>query len=378
MATSAYPTVTAGVGLTSAGGGTTAAPRGDFIPAIWSDEIAASFQKNLVVANLVTRMSHVGKKGDTIYVPSPTRGEAATKAALTGVTLQANDEKSIAIHIYNHKEYSRLLEDIMMVQALPSLRKFYVDDSSYAIAQAYDRALALSWHYFNGAVAPTNAVLFEYAVSGADGSTLFSGAADTTTSGALTDAGIRKMMQTLDDTDTPMSERVIVIPPVEKKNLLGVPRYTEQAFVGESGSGNSIRNGLVGNVYGMPVYVTTNCPCLHVQQTANTQVANFSTTVLTGAAETGVGIPGPAADVAMTAVDFSSVNSTVYRVGAMFHKSALILVDQQSPRVQTQYKQEYLASLLTTDVIFGVGRLRDGSTVTNSLSTAGLAFVVPA
>lgn len=32
MATSSYPTVTAGVGLTQAGGGSTSAPRGDFIP----------------------------------------------------------------------------------------------------------------------------------------------------------------------------------------------------------------------------------------------------------------------------------------------------------------------------------------------------------
>jgi hypothetical protein len=44
--------------------------------------------------------------------------------------------------------------------------------------------------------------------------------------------------------------------------------------------------------------------------------------------------------------------------------------------MQTQYKQEYLADLMTADTIYGVGRLRDGN-VTNS-STAGLAFVVAA
>jgi len=35
MATSTYPTVSGGVGLTQAGGGTTSAPRGDFVPQLW-------------------------------------------------------------------------------------------------------------------------------------------------------------------------------------------------------------------------------------------------------------------------------------------------------------------------------------------------------
>jgi hypothetical protein len=187
------------------------------------------------------------------------------------------------------------------------------------------------------------------------------------------------MMQSLDDNDVPMSERVIILPPVEKKNLLGIARFTEQAFVGESASANSIRTGLIGNVYGMPIYVTTNCPVIHVESTTtNTQVANFSTATLSTSGQTGEKIPGPTADVTLTAVDFGSKTDSKYRVGCMMHKSALVFIEQMSPRVQTQYKQEYLADLLTTDVIYGVGRLRDGSSVTNSLATAGLAFVVPA
>ncbi len=34
-----------------------------FIPQIWSDEIVASYQKNLVLANLIKKMSFKGKKG---------------------------------------------------------------------------------------------------------------------------------------------------------------------------------------------------------------------------------------------------------------------------------------------------------------------------
>ena len=369
MATSTYPTVSGGVGLTQAGGGTTSAPRGDFVPQLWSDEILATFKQNLIVGQLVSRMNHNGKKGDSIVIPSPVRGSASSKAALTGVTLQNNNEASVSVLIDKHKEYSRLIEDIVDVQALASLRRFYTDDAGYAIATRVDRDLALLWHYLNaGNTTPAAANLFETAVIGSDGSTAFSGGSGGGNGTALTDAGVRKMMQTLDDNDVPMSERAFVIPPVEKKNLLGIPRYTEQAFVGESGSGSSIRNGLVGNLYGVPVYVTTNCPVIHVETTTtNTQLVNFSTAALTASTTDEYGLT----------VDFTSKTDTRWRVGALLHKSALVFVEQLAPRVQVQYKQEYLADLLTTDTIYGVGRLRDGGSGTNSLATAGLAFVVP-
>lgn len=371
MATSTYPTVSGGVGLTQAGGGTTSAPRGDFIPQLWSDEILATFKQNLIVGQLVSRMNHNGKKGDSIVIPSPVRGNASTKAALTGVTLQNNSESSINVLIDKHREYSRLIEDIVDVQALASLRRFYTDDAGYAIATRVDRDLALLFHYLNGGnTTPAAANLFETAVIGSNGSTAFSGTSPGN-GASLTDAGVRQMMQTLDDNDVPMSERAFIIPPVEKKNLLGIPRYTEQAFTGESSSGNSIRNGLVGNLYGVPVYVTTNCPWIHVNSVTNTQSVTFSSAAPTGASYS---------DEYAITVDWntSSPTDTKYRVGALIHKSALVFIEQLSPRVQVKYKQEYLADLLTTDTIYGVGRLRDGGSGTNSLATAGLAFVVPA
>ena len=48
---------------------------GTFIPEIWSDEIIASYQKNLKMAPLVKRLAMTGKKGDVIHIPKPTRGE---------------------------------------------------------------------------------------------------------------------------------------------------------------------------------------------------------------------------------------------------------------------------------------------------------------
>ena len=76
-----------------------------FIPEIWSDEIIAAYQKNLVLANLVKKMSMSGKKGDTIHVPKPVRGDAHAKAAKTAVTVQASTEGEVQVSIDRHFEY---------------------------------------------------------------------------------------------------------------------------------------------------------------------------------------------------------------------------------------------------------------------------------
>ena len=88
-----------------------------FIPEIWSDEIIAGYKKNLVLANLINKMNHSGKKGDTIHIPKPTRGSASAKAANTEVTLIAATESEVQVAINKHFEYSRLIEDIVDVQA---------------------------------------------------------------------------------------------------------------------------------------------------------------------------------------------------------------------------------------------------------------------
>ena len=88
-----------------------------FIPEIWSDEIIAGYKKNLVLANLINKMNHSGKKGDTIHIPKPSRGSASAKAANTEVTLIAATESEVQVAINKHFEYSRLIEDIVDVQA---------------------------------------------------------------------------------------------------------------------------------------------------------------------------------------------------------------------------------------------------------------------
>ncbi len=107
----------------------------NFIPELWSDEVIGAYKSNLVVANLVTKLSHKGKKGDSIHIPVPARGSATAKAANTQVTLSAATNSVVNVSINKHYEYSKLIEDIAEVQALASMRKFYTDDAGSALAK---------------------------------------------------------------------------------------------------------------------------------------------------------------------------------------------------------------------------------------------------
>ena len=340
----------------------TVASEPGFIPQLWSDDTIAAYKSNLVMGGLVTNMNHAGKKGDTIYIPSPDRGAASVKAAETQVTLQAAAGSTVSVSLDKHYEYSRLFEDVADVQSLNSMRPFYTDDAGFALSQRIDRELhKLGCTFQGGAV--TQATQWEGAVIGSDGSTSFDNSANTNTGNgaALSDEGIRKMIQSLDDTDTPMSGRVIVIPPVERNNIMGLGRFTEQAFTGEAGGGNTIRNGLIGNLYGVEVFVSTSCPWVHVNSVDTGASTTFSSTTPTGTAFSDEF--GEAADW-----DTTTPTDTKYRAGLMFHKDAMVLATQIGVRTQQQYMQEYLGTLVTTDSLFGTSELRDD---------AAIAFITP-
>jgi len=190
------------------------------------------------------------------------------------------------------------------------MRKFYTDDAGYALAKAKDTVIFQACETLNGGTAGQN--LYNSAVIAGDGVTLFVNASGLGNATAITDAGIRRVIQTLDDNDFPLTDRFLVVPPIARRIMMGIARFSEQAF---RGSGEMIGNGKMGDVYGVSVHVSSNCP-----------------------------VPSTATSV---------------RVGVLAHKDAVVLADVLGPRVQTQYKQEFLATLLTADTIFGVKEVYD-------------------
>ena len=288
-----------------------------FIPELWSDEIVASYKKNLVLANLVNKMSMTGKKGDTLHIPKPTRGSASAKAASTQVTLQAATETEVTVSIDKHYEYSRLIEDITEAQALASLRRFYTEDAGYALAKQVDDDLfALGKKFGDGSSDWTHSNSFY--MDATSGLTAY--AEDTVTADdVFTDAGFRAAIKELDDQDVPMDNRVLVVPPSVRETIMGIDRYMSSDFV----NGRGVNNGQIGQLYGVDVYVSSNCPVIETD-TANTAGGDV-------------------------------------KAGMLFHKDAMVLAEQVGVRSQTQYKQEYLSTLFTSDMLYGVQVIRPES-----------------
>jgi len=306
-----YPTANAIVDKTAAG---------TFIPEIWSDEVIAAYQKNLKMSPLVKKISMTGKKGDTIHVPKPIRGAASAKGESAAVTIQANLETELQISVDRHFEYSRFIEDIVETQALNSLRQFYTEDAGYQLALKVDTDLMNAATGFGDGtktLAPADtgadwvASNSYYSNAGTD---LAAYAADTVATGDnFSDAVFRALIKLMDDADVPMENRALVIPPAVRSTIMGISRYVSSDFV----NGRATESGLIGNLYGVDVYVSSNCP------------------VVEAGSENGA----------------SSLDA---RGCLFFHKDAIVHAEQMAVRSQTQYKQEYLSTLYTADTLYGV------------------------
>ena len=271
-----------------------------FIPKLWSDEIIAEYEKSLVMKPLIKSLKMVGKKGDTINIPLPVRGSANQKLTETQVTLVADTSGNKQIVVDQHWEYSRLIEDITSVQALASMRKFYTQDAGYALATKVDSDLvATAIANFSTVGHSTDTGLVVPAVAGS--------------AGDFSDAAFRDAIQILDDADVPMDNRKLVVPPAARNHIMGIDRYVSSDFV----NGKGVVNGKIGELYGINVYVSTNLPA----------------------------------------------NGSGEKPCLLFHTDALVIAEQMAVRTQTQYKQEYLADLMTADTLYGEDVYREDSGV---------------
>ena len=308
MATSTYPATGGMVDNTSAA---------KFIPEIWSDEVIAAYEKSLVLAPLTKKIAMQGKKGDTIHIPKPTRGVASAKAENTAVTIQNATESEVLVTINKHFEYSRMIEDITEVQALASLRQFYTGDAGYALGKQVDDdlfTLGKSFGDGDGSNFITSATFYNDASTG---TTAY--AVDTIVpADVFADSFLRDMVQKLDDADAPMDGRFLVIPPSMRNAIMGIDRYVSSDFV----NGQGVVNGKIGELYGIDIYVSTNCPTLE------------------------------------TASENGATAGGIIRGALMGHKDTMVLAEQQGVRSQTQYKQEFLGTLYTADRLYGTQVLR--------------------
>lgn len=260
-----------------------------FIPEVWAADIQKHVKANLVLANLVKRAdADVAEYGDKVHFPFLAEVAARTKTPGSDVTFDAATESEIALDIDQHKYFAFVVEDIVKAQSKYDLRSAYTEAAGYAVAKAIDSSLAA----------------------------LGAGFSQTVSAGAaLEDADVISAIQTLDAGDVPRENRAFVIHPEAMADLRALDKFTRYDAVGKNGVQDGRNNGLVANVYGIDVYMTTQ-----ITETAGTP---------------------------------NLLNNM------MFHKDALVAAIQVAPKVEAEYSVDKLGWKVATHTIYGVKELRD-------------------
>ena len=258
----------------------------NFRPNIWSKEVLMFVKSNLVLLPLIRHYdSDVKSAGQTVEIPNVTAITANIKSQNTVVTLNYNTETKTTITINRHYESSFLVEDILAAQSNYSTRSDYTQAAAYAIAEKVDNDIA-------------RVMTAAFTGYGAFGT-------------AINDNLILTVNRYLSENKAPRTDRSIVVHPKGEAEMLAIVKYVRYDALG---TGEAIKNGKLGTIYGNTVYMSQNLVFLD------------------------------------TATDeYSSL---------FFHKEAAAIAMQVSPRTQAQYKQEHLGWLVTVDVLYGVSALR--------------------
>lgn len=259
-----------------------------FRPNVWSKEVLMFVKSNLVLLPLIRHYdADVKSSGQTVEIPNVSAITASLKAQNTVVTLNYNTETKTTITINRHYESSFLVEDILATQSNYSTRSDYTQAAAYAIAEKVDSDIA-------------KVMTAAFTGYGAYGT-------------ALNDNLILTVNRYLSENKAPRTDRSIVVHPKGEAELLAIDKFVRYDALG---TGEAIKNGKLGTIYGSTVYMSQNLVYLD------------------------------------TATDeYSSL---------FFHKEAAAIAMQVSPRTQAQYKQEHLGWLVTVDVLYGVTTLRSG------------------
>ena len=276
-----------------------------FIPEIWADAVRASFKKSMVMGNLATDYSALlANGGDTVNVPSVADvADAATKAPHVPVNYTNATEDQLSIAATTHQYASAMVEDMGVVQSSSDLLSMYADSIGYKLALgvevAIETALALTTECIN-----------------------IAGNAVAKTIDAATLAHMSKVAM---ENNAPLNECVLVLNPTLYASLFRIDDFIHISKT----AAVDVPNGQVGNVMGMPVFLSNN-----ISSTNHNDAVDSDDGALTNGNVLG---------------------------GFLMHKSALGIAFSKQPTVNSEYDIDYIAHKLVGDTIYGAKLLQDAS-----------------
>lgn len=291
----------------------------DLIPQLWGEKINDFFKSKLVLADFfIDRSSELANGGSALYTPNLTEMSANSKTNGAAVTLNNPTETKVTLTVNQWFEVSFAIEDKENAQVKHSyyLQERYAENAGYTMARKLEVALA----------------------------TLFAGFSQSVGSSTVNvdDSDIRAAIATLEEQniDTSSDVQFFFTPGVFYNQIQAINKFSLAV--------NSPVNDPTAKIpatllYGIPVFVSNN---------------------------------------------LQYVSGTTGRYNALAHKDALhwakspleasetmagttgrMMIGKYGVRVQSNYIPQYLSTVTTADLLYGVVENRDN---------AGVRIVTPA
>jgi hypothetical protein len=211
----------------------------NYIPEIWADELRAFREKNTVMRNLVYNYPFEGSVGDTIHVPALSRLTVITVSEGGDDANSVNTEGEFNGVVTRHRGVKLQIPDRAGKQSKYDIAAANMPAMGKVLAEDLDAHILSLYSGFQGGQKYEG-----------DGTTLSGAGAD------ITEAGMRRILEILDLADVPFDDRFGVFNVRQKNVMLAIARFTEYQMIGQ---GNMpIRTGLLGELFGVPIYFTTN------------------------------------------------------------------------------------------------------------------------
>ena len=253
-----------------------------FLGEMWSDAVLEFAQKRMQLRNQITDFSALANGVDRINIPQVKEDTKRDKSADSAVTYDANTDTSRTIPLDQHIYEAKRIEDIANVQSNQSLFEVYASSMGYSLAKGVEAYLAgkIQGHTQNLVTLATDDIILP----------------------AELRSGLELLLdQNFDYTD---GDTFFYANPKAYMGLMGQGDFTESQKRGDAV--NPIVSGNVMEIYGMPVYPSTDW------------------------SEGGVNISG-----------------------SVFKRESVYYAEQFGVRSQSAYDIDHLATSVVVDMLFG-------------------------
>lgn len=273
-----------------------------FAPNVWGSVVNDILKKKLVMANFfINRSDELAGGGKTLETPNITEMAANAKSNATAVTLNSPTETKVTLTVDQWYEVSFAIEDQQAAQYKHSyyLQEKLAKNAAYTIATVLDTAIAALFSGFSQIVGLSTQ--------------------------APVDSDIRKAIGLYEaGNNDPEDGAFFFDKKVIWNGLMGIDRFT---LVTNAPTADVLNKGAMGHLYGYPVFGSNNIQFISGSAGRKNALASKD------------------------AIHWATSPLGVMSAGGMSGEMGV--------RVQTNYIPDYLSTITTADILYGVIENRD-------------------